>query len=301
MRKEKHFWNKHFIVLRPVASLLVPENIVLAQAESTVYQNPGIGRSKRHKGRMVFQYTLSGRGVFERDGKRYDLTAGKAFFCDVLDEKMVYYYPDDATEPWRFLYLTIYDRTGWSTAINELFGYVFSIASAEPQIQQLLSYGEVPELSIKIDAGAAHVFANSLLGMLVDQAQADTRKHNTSMNVVRRALDAIEANKRKPFNAATLAKQIGVSQEHLNRTFRVELGRTPYQCICDTKMRRACELLKNTDQTIANVAAQLGFEPDSHFARLFKRVIGISPSQFRSGSSMPVLRPIGTGRLPQGK
>lgn len=110
MKKEKHFWNKHFIVLRPVSSLLVPENIVLAQAESTVYRNPGIGRSKRHKGRMVFQYTLSGRGVFERDGKRYDLTAGKGFFCDVLDEQMVYYYPADATEPWRFLYFTIHDR-----------------------------------------------------------------------------------------------------------------------------------------------------------------------------------------------
>jgi AraC family transcriptional regulator len=141
-----------------------------------------------------------------------------------------------------------------------------------------------------MDAGAAHVFANSLIGMLVDQAQHELRSKGASLRVAKKALDIIERNIGKPLNAALLAKMTGVSQEHLNRTFREELGRTPYHCICEAKMHRACELLKGTDQTIANVAAQLGYEPDSHFTRLFKRVIGVTPGRYRSGASMPMHR-----------
>lgn len=138
---------------------------------------------------------------------------------------------------------------------------------------------------------AGHVFANAVIGMLVDQAQSETRHRGASVRVVKKALRAIEASVGKPFHAAMLAKQIGVSQEHLNRVFRMELGQTPYQCICEAKMRRACELLKNTDQKVANIAAQLGYGPDSHFARLFKRVIGVTPGRFRSGVSMPIRPP----------
>ncbi|MDT8389126.1 MAG: AraC family transcriptional regulator [Lentisphaeria bacterium] len=290
LKKEQLLWYKRFVVLRPVPGLLCPALIAFAHADSIKYQNPGAKRSKRWKHTLVFQYTLSGRGVFERDGVRHDLTPGRAFFCNVSDDRLTYYYPDDTTEPWEFLYVTIIDTIGWIAPVNQSFGYIFDIDPSEPQIQHLLAYGDVAETSIQIDAGAAHVFASTLIGMLVDQAQCEARHRGAALRIVKRGLDTIEAMIGKPLNAKMLAEQIGVSQEHLNRIFRDELGRTPYQCIADAKMHRACELLKNTDQTIANVAEQVGYGPDSHFARLFKRVIGVTPSRYRGGASMPVNR-----------
>jgi AraC-like DNA-binding protein len=288
MQTEKRFWNKHFVVLRPVAELLRPTGIALAEASSTIYRNCGSTRHKRYKDVFVFQYTLSGSGLFEREGQTQELGPGRGFFCNITDEKIIYYYPSDAVTPWKFFYITIFDQTGCATAVNQNFGYVFDIESTELQIRNLLSYEEVPERNIQIDAGAAHVFASSLIGMLVDQAQSETRKRGASLRVVKKSLTVIEHNIGNHINAELLAKKVGVSPEHLNRIFREELGRTPYQCICETKMQRACELLKGTDQTIANVAAQLGYSPDSHFGRLFKRVIGVTPAQYRRGASMPI-------------
>lgn len=290
MRDQKFLWRKWFIVLRPVPGLLRPGTIAVAQTESTHYRQSGTGQKPTRKDILVFQYTLSGRGVFEHNGRRHDLTPGKGFFCKVTDGRMSYYYPDDASEPWKFMYINIFDTLGYAAPVNENFGFVFDIDPSEPQIQHLLSYGDVPESAIQIDAGAAHVFATSVIGMLVDQAQCESRHRGASLRIVKKALDTIEATLGKPLNAATLAKQTGVSQEHLNRIFRDELGRTPYQCIADAKMHRACELLKNTDQTVATIAGELGYDPDSHFARLFKRVIGVTPSQYRRGASMPVHR-----------
>jgi len=87
-----------------------------------------------------------------------------------------------------------------------------------------------------------------------------------------------------------LADELGVSQEHLNRCFRQEMETTPYQSICKSKIYRACEQLKNTTGTIAQIAISLGYTPGAHFARIFKRITGITPSEFRRGSSL-ALRP----------
>jgi AraC-like DNA-binding protein len=288
MRTETRLWNKHFVILRPVEELLRPTGIALAEANSTIYFHSGTTRNKRFKDIFVFQYTLSGTGYFEHNGQKQKLDVGKGFFSNTTDEHTVYYYPPDAVEPWKFLYITIFDQTGCAAAVNEHFGFVFDVDPSEPQIRNLISYGEVPERTIQIDAGAAHVFANSLIGMLVDQAQCDTRKKSASLSVVKKALTVIENNIGQPLNAASLAKKVCVSPEHLNRIFREELARTPYQCICETKMQRACELLKGTDQTVANIAMQLGYDPDSHFTRLFKRVVGVTPGRYRRGASMPL-------------
>ena len=289
MSYQKFLWRKWFIVLRPVPDLLHPGSIAVSETQSTRYRQSGAGQRPARKEMLIFQYTLSGRGVFERAGHRHDLTPGRGFFCPAADEKTSYYYPDDATEPWRFLFINIFDSMGHAAPVSENFGYVFDIDPSEPSVRHLLSYGEVPESTIQIAAGAAHVFASTLIGMLVDQAQCETRQRGAALRIVKKALNAIENAIDQPFNATVLAKKIGVSQEHLNRIFREELGRTPYQCICETKMQRACQLLKNTDQTVATIAGELGYSPDSHFARLFKRVIGVNPSQYRSGASLPIL------------
>ena len=124
--------------------------------------------------------------------------------------------------------------------------------------------------------------------MLTDQAHSQIRNQSAQIKLVRQALKVIEDRLQDPFNAAMLADELRISQEHLNRIFRAEMGQTPYQSICRTKMHRACEQLKNTNRTIADIAMELGYDPGSHFARLFKRIIGVTPSVFRKSASMPL-------------
>jgi AraC-like DNA-binding protein len=240
----------------------------------------------------VFQYTLSGCGLLEVAGQAYALTPGKGFCCYVGDERIVYSYPEGAREPWRFLFVSYTDEPGITRALNDCFGFVFDIDPAEAQIRKLLDYGHIRDLTIEVSAGAGHLFVNSIIAMLADQAQSQAEQMSrASLCLVRRALQVIEANLRAPFNASQLARKLNVSQEHLNRICRAELGQTPYQCICQAKIHRACEELRSTNRTISEIALDLGYEPGSHFARLFKRVIGVTPSVFRKSASMP-LKPL---------
>ena len=52
----------------------------------------------------IFQYTLSGCGAYESNGKTIFLTPGTAFFA-AIPEKSCYYLPEKADKPWEFLYL----------------------------------------------------------------------------------------------------------------------------------------------------------------------------------------------------
>lgn len=289
LKPEKFEWQKRLVTLRPVPGLLCPGSIVVSMAACPAYHHIGRMRiSERHQ--VVFQYTLSGRGVLEVDGSVHDLPPGRGFCCYVADDRITYYYPNDAEEPWRFLYVTFRDTLGITRALNEQLGFVFDLDPSEPQIKQLLGYKSIPELSVEISAGAGHLFANSIISMLTDQAHRLTRSQGAQIRLVRKAMQVIEDRVQEPFNAAMLADEVRVSQEHLNRIFRVELGQTPYQSICRSKMHRACEQLKNTNRTIAEIAIDLGYDPGSHFARLFRRIIGVTPSVFRRSASMP-LRP----------
>lgn len=54
----------------------------------------------------LFQYTLSGCGAYESNGKTIFLTPGTAFFA-AIPEKSCYYLPEKTDEPWEFLYLLL--------------------------------------------------------------------------------------------------------------------------------------------------------------------------------------------------
>lgn len=284
---ESHEWHKQLVVLRPVAGLLRPKGIVVSKVASERYHYAGKDRQNL-AGMATFQYTLSGCGMFELDGQQQRLPPGTGFCCNLADERLSYCYPKNAAEPWRFLFVSYEDTAGITAAINDRLGYVFEIDHEEVQIQRLLAYAQMPELTIELKSGAGHLFVSAIIAMLVDRPQDD--QFNARQRLARRALRAIEANMAIPFNATLLARELAVSQEHLSRVCRSELGRTPYQCICQSKMQRACEHLKNTSWSVAEVALSVGCEPGSHFSRLFKHVIGVTPSAFRASASLP-LRP----------
>ena len=82
------------------------------------------------------------------------------------------------------------------------------------------------------------------------------------------------------FSLEALAKYAGLSQYHLIRTFKHNVGITPFQFLRNYRIERAKrELL--TNKAIAEVALDVGFYDQSHFHKHFKLVTGITPREFQ--------------------
>lgn len=80
--------------------------------------------------------------------------------------------------------------------------------------------------------------------------------------------------------AGELAHALRVTPEHLCRVFAAHGPKTPYAVILQARMRHAAALLREPGVAVKHVAAETGFTDPGHFSRVFKRVYGISPTEF---------------------
>mgnify|MGYP000090226425 CR=1 FL=1 len=87
----------------------------------------------------------------------------------------------------------------------------------------------------------------------------------------RAARQRIESNWRKGVTASTIAKELGVTPDHLTRLFKAETGCTVYGYLQSVRMEHAKEALALTDTPVAQIAADNGFPTPSAFAATFSR------------------------------
>jgi transcriptional regulator GlxA family with amidase domain len=94
-------------------------------------------------------------------------------------------------------------------------------------------------------------------------------------------LDWILVNLDKPHTVATLAKRASMSARTFARRFVDETGRTPMQWVTDQRVLFARRLLEETDLDIDRVADKSGFGTATLLRHHFRRVIGVTPSDYR--------------------
>ena len=120
--------------------------------------------------------------------------------------------------------------------------------------------------------------------MLHHVETALTRQHplsRSAQGLVRRAMTYIHAHYSDPLNREEIAEHIGISADYLTDCFHQELGITPITYIRRYRIRRACELLRDSDESITQIALAVGFSDGAHFTRAFTREVGVSPRTYR--------------------
>lgn len=83
---------------------------------------------------------------------------------------------------------------------------------------------------------------------------------------------------------ASLSELANMSRYSFCRRYKAVTGYSPYQHFLHLKMERACYLLDISNLSISEVAESLGYEDAFYFSRIFRRLIGISPTQYRASS-----------------
>lgn len=79
-----------------------------------------------------------------------------------------------------------------------------------------------------------------------------------------------------------LAKEMNLSRNYLGNLLKKETGKSTLEHIHYEVINKAKTLLVSNDDSVAEIAFQLGFEYPQYFSRLFKKKVGITPSKYRS-------------------
>jgi AraC family transcriptional regulator len=93
--------------------------------------------------------------------------------------------------------------------------------------------------------------------------------------------DWMTENLAEDFNLDRLAARAGLSKFYFNRLFKSALGVSPSHYHIHLRLDAAKRRLRETKQSIVSIALDIGYANPSHFAQLFRRETGLSPSDYR--------------------
>ena len=115
----------------------------------------------------------------------------------------------------------------------------------------------------------------------LSEKAADTELLSVPPNL-KKAVWYIKQNESKKITLTELCSYCNISQAQMIRYFKTAFSKTPMQYISEFKINRAREMfLTATDLSIKNICAALGFDDQHYFSRLFTKITGETPTQYR--------------------
>ncbi|MBK8725178.1 MAG: AraC family transcriptional regulator [Holophagaceae bacterium] len=100
---------------------------------------------------------------------------------------------------------------------------------------------------------------------------------------VGKALALLHSDPARAWTVEELARMAGLSRSALAERFAALLGQPPMAYLARWRMQLAADLLGSTQDTLAAIAEQVGYESEAAFSRAFKREMGLAPAGWRSG------------------
>jgi AraC-like DNA-binding protein len=229
----------------------------------------------------LFQYTLSGRGIFQAGRQPQRVEAGQAF-CSTIPSAHSYH--GDASCPgWAFFWMIVNDShlTGRLLSHPNLHNSLLTLSAGSPVIR---SAAAVLLHLVRGDAMDIYQLEECLFRWMLEcERWADQQLHPGApkarlLEFVRRfTLEHLES----PLDTSKLAQAWGLSRSNFSHYFLKTSGLTPAAYVGALRLEEAAGVLRNSDLSVKEVAAKTGFTDSNHLCKSFRRHFLMSPGCYR--------------------
>jgi AraC family transcriptional regulator len=98
---------------------------------------------------------------------------------------------------------------------------------------------------------------------------------------LRTVKELVHAKMEEELTLIEMAQSVELSAAHFSRMFRKSTGETPHEFVLRQRVERAKDMLRDAEMRVLDVAVACGFKTQQHFARVFRRICGASPTEYR--------------------
>ena len=117
------------------------------------------------------------------------------------------------------------------------------------------------------------------LSELIDQIKSYLNSLNTKP--IRQAIDFVKKNYKQPISLEDVASDIGLSAVYFSSIFKKEMNQNFTDYLREYRLNIAKNLLANSNMSIKEIAKSLSFDDARYFSKLFKKTVGIRPTEYR--------------------
>ena len=277
---EENFENSDRIIYTP--SAFAKSNLLHLQETGQLYATKLHTNQRENLGSYLFFIVKKGSGILEYDGNCYGIKEGDCVFIDCKKQYSHSTSEDLWTLRWVHFYgpnmSSIYEKyaerggrpcftPGDILGFEGLLDAIYEIAVSDIYIRDM-------KICEKL---------TSLLTLLMEESW------NSSLAVPAPSLkrdlqvvkDYLDLHYQEKITLDHLAEEFFINKFYLTRLFREQFGLTINHYLLQIRITHAKRLLRFSDFSIEKIAAECGMTDANYFARMFKKVEGSSPGEFR--------------------
>lgn len=225
-------------------------------------------------------FILKGKGYVYSQGIRYELSAGHGF---LYGPELAERYEADSYDPWDIRWIhfsaSALESLLGKRAISEVWLFeLHSMQTLNICMEELLALGRNFDLKQEIRASA--VLYEMLLHITKDAVSLHLPK-DPALPGIHAAANYMREHCTEALSIKDIAQFTGYSVPYFTRKFHQSMGVTPTAYLLESRILYAKKLLLSTNKTIQDIALDSGFSQSSYFIHCFKKVVAMTPEQFR--------------------
>lgn len=228
----------------------------------------------------LIHYILEGSGSFSLDNKEYILSKGQGF---LIPPNVITYYQADYDTPWTYVWVGFhglkaetYLQRANMTRENPIFNYQGNtLRDYIFQMMDVDTFSPYRDLQLQ---GYLFLFISEL----IKNSPNDAFSQNSTTDIyIKEAITFIENNYSRPIKISDIANNLSIDRSYFASIFKKTLQKTPQEFLLEYRMNKACELMRNLNLSISNIAHSVGYTDAFNFSKMFKKIKGTSPSDYR--------------------
>lgn len=231
---------------------------------------------------LILIYCVGGQGEI-RTKEAVQAIGSDQFF--IIPAGMPHSYRSDVQNPWSIYW--IHFAGSKSDAYARFGGQVVSIERTKTsRVNDRIEL--FSEIFRNLDRGfstEALEYVNQclphLLASFTHLSQFRLIKESGEKDIVAQSINFMLESLTKKLKLEEIAVETGLSASHFSRLFVNRTGHSPIDYFIQLKIQRACRLIDNSGWSIADVSREMGFDDQFYFSRVFRKVMGMSPNDYR--------------------
>ena len=170
-------------------------------------------------------------------------------------------------------------------AASHLPAHIYDLSEHDAFMERLLSRFDTLSQQEDVPASDVAFLVMQIIAFLPAQPEQCLPKQHT---VSARIMNWMEENYASKFSLDTLACSLGLSRSYTSRIFRQQTGGSIHEYLLTRRIKRSCDLLRNTSASVDAIAVGVGFSEVTYFITCFRKMMGQTPLQYRKASQSGV-------------